>query len=79
MTVKELREEIIVMVADAAQTDQQVTLDTHLIRELGLTSVETMMLISDLEDRFSVDISGKMLRNVWTVGDLCNVIIAALR
>ena len=79
MTVKELKEEIISMIAEATQTEMPITLNTHLIRELGLTSVETMMLVSDLEDRFACNIPGKLLRDVWTVGDLCEIVIHVLK
>lgn len=78
MTVKEVNAEIISIISEAIQPNFEITLDTHLVKELGLTSVETMMLVSDLEDRFSVDVPGKLLRNVWTVQDLCNVIISCL-
>ena len=79
MTVEELNEEIIGMIADSTLTDTAITPDTHLIRELGLTSVETMMIVSELEDRFSLDIPGKLLRDVWTVRDLCNLVISLLK
>ncbi len=79
MTVKELKQEIIQIVRNSTESETPITEDTHLIKGLGLTSVETMMLVSDLEDRFSVDIPDAKLRTVWTVGDLCEVVISVLK
>ena len=79
MTIRELNEEVIRIISDATQTDMVITPDTHLIRGLGLTSVETTMIVADLEDRFAVNIPGKFLRDVWTVRDLCNLVISVMK
>ena len=78
VTIREVRKKIIQVIIDSTDAEMAVTEDTHLIKELGLTSVEIMMLISDLEDRFGIDIPGTKLRNVWTVGNLCDVVISQL-
>lgn len=79
MTVREVRKVILDTIRDSVDTDAQITEQTDLIRTLGLTSVETMMLISDLEDRFGIDFPSAKLRNVWTVGNLCDIIISELQ
>lgn len=79
MTIRELNEEVIRIISEATQTEMDITMDTHLIRELGLTSVETTMIVADLEDRFAVNIPGKLLRDVWTVRDLCNIVISVMK
>lgn len=78
MTISQVKQEVIRVIRDSTETDQRITMDTHLVKGLGLSSVEIMMLVSDLEDRFGVRISSAKLRNVWTVGDLCTLVISAL-
>lgn len=79
MTVKEVRKMIVQEIRNSTDSKKSITEKTHLVRDLGLTSVEIMMMISDLEDRFGIDIPGAKLRNVWTVGNLCDVVISELR
>ena len=79
MTVNELKEEIIEAIIDSTETDIDITAETHIVNEMGLSSVETMMLVSDLEDHFGITIPTAVLRDVRTVGDLCEIVIDALQ
>ena len=79
MTIAELNREILTVVRDSTETEMEITEDTHLIRQMGLSSVEIMMMVSDLEDAFGVEISASDLRHVQTVGDLCRVVADLLR
>lgn len=79
MTIAELNREILTVVRDSTETEMEISENTHLIRQMGLSSVEIMMLVSDLEDTFGVDIPVSMLRHVQTVGDLCRLVADRLR
>lgn len=79
MTISQVKEEVVRVIRDSTEAECKITMQTHLVKSLGLSSVEIMMLVSDLEDRFGVSISSAKLRNVWTVGDLCNLVITALK
>lgn len=79
MTIKEVRKMIIREIRNSTDSKAVITEQTHLLKDLCLTSVEIMMMISDLEDRFGIDIPSAKLRNVWTVGNLCDVVISELR
>ena len=78
MTIKEVKEEIIETILDSTETDIDVTEETHIVNEMGLSSVEIMMLVSDLEDHFGITIPTALLRNVRTVGDLSELVVEAL-
>lgn len=78
MTIKEVRKMIVREIRNSADSKVAITEQTHLLKDLGLTSVEIMLMISDLEDRFGIDIPSAKLRNVWTVGNLCDVVISEL-
>lgn len=78
MTITEAKKEIIAVIVKSTETELEVTEETHLVKELGLSSVEAMILLSDLEDRFGIRIPVSRLRNVRTVNDLCQVVIDTL-
>lgn len=79
MTISQVKEEVIRVIRDSTESEYPISMDTHLVKGLGLSSVEIMMLVSDLEDRFGVHISSAKLRHVWTVGDLCELVISAIK
>ena len=79
MTIVELNREIFTIIRNSTEADVSITEGTHLFTDLGLSSVEVMMLISDLEDSFGVSIPAASLRQVQTAGDLCGVVLDILR
>ena len=78
MTIEQIKQAVISVIRDSTETEISLTEDTHLIQDMGLSSVETMLLLSDLEDRFYITIPASLLRNVQTVGDLCRLVIDCL-
>lgn len=78
MTIAQVKEEILSIIRKSTETKLELTPETDLIRELGLSSVETMLLLSDLEDRFGIDIPAACLRNIQTVSDLTQTVIDLL-
>ena len=79
MTLAQLNDEILDLVLESTETTLPITPETHLIRDMGLSSVEIMLLISDLEDQFDITISPSKLRHVQTVGDLFPLVADQLR
>ena len=79
MTLVQLNDEILDLVQESTETDLPITPETHLIRDMGLSSVEIMLLISDLEDHFDITISPAQLRHVQTVGDLTQLVADEIR
>ena len=79
MTIEKLNEHILSLVQESTETDFPITPETHLIRDMGLSSVEIMLLISDLEDHFDITISPTQLRNAQTIGDLTQLVAEELR
>ena len=77
MTESEIRAEVLSLISQTVGGDA-VTEQTHLIRELGMSSVEIVLLLSELEDRFGVRIPAGALRGVQTAGDLCGTVLALL-
>lgn len=79
MTIAELNKEILAVVSRSTETELEITESTHLLRQMGLTSVEIMMLISDLEDHFDITIPANSLRGVQTIADLQSLVLDAIR
>ena len=67
MTVEEAKKEIIRVIRDSTETELELTEETNLFSDMG-----------DLEDTFGVDIPASRLRNVRTVGDICELVITLL-
>jgi len=78
MTIAQVKEEILAVIRKSTETEMALTPETNLIQEMGLSSVETMLLLSDLEDRFGINIPASSLRSIQTVEDLTQVVISLL-
>lgn len=78
MTVEEVKQEIIRVIVEATETELTLTEETGLFEDMGLSSVEVVVMLSDLEEAFGIDIPASELRSVRTVGDLCQLVISIL-
>ena len=79
MTAQEAKRAIIDSIIEITETEEIVTEETEVIRDLGLASVEVMMLLAELEDVYDVELSTKTVQYIKTVGELCDIIIEQLR
>lgn len=52
--------------------------DDDLIEDLGISSMDTLTMISYLEEEFRITITERMLRKVATVGDLIDLVQSAM-
>jgi acyl carrier protein len=52
----------------------KVDYDSHLAKDLGLDSLDTVEMTLGLEERFNIEIPDKELENVATVGDAVDLI-----
>lgn len=74
MTIEELNIRIYDVIRSSTETELELREDLNLITQMGLSSVEIMLMISDLEDAFGIELPVSELRSVATVGHLCQVI-----
>ena len=79
MTIEELKSEICDVIRDSTETELELHEDLHLITQMGLSSVEIMLMLSDLEDRFGIELPLSELRDVATVGQLRQVVEQVIR
>lgn len=78
MTLNQLKEEILEVIQASTDTEVELSEDTHILNDMGLSSIETMMLISDLDQHFGINIPTSRLRNVRTIRDLSQVIVETI-
>ena len=79
MTEQDLRKEIIDVIAESTEIELDVTPDMDLFADMGLSSMEIMVMLGDLEDAFDIEIPVEELTDVCTVQDLSDMIIQQLR
>ena len=73
-----IEEKIYKVIRSSTETELELHQNLHLITQMGLSSVEIMLLISDLEDAFGVELPVSQLRSVTTVGQLCQTVCQAI-
>lgn len=79
MTIAQVTQMVTDTIQKSTETELELTQNTHLVREIGLSSVEAMLLFSDLEDAFGIDIPVSALRDIETVGDVAQMVIQCLK
>ncbi len=52
----------------------EISLETNLKNDLGLTSFDLAQLACDVEDEFDIEIPDREIKNIKTVGDVINFI-----
>ena len=71
-------EEIIKIIRDEAsmtiEPDTEITSDTDLISDLHIDSLDMMLIIGDIEQKFDIVIDNTEIQNVRTVKDIANKI-----
>ena len=78
MTVQEAKKEIIRVIKVSTETELDITEQTNMFTDMGLYSVEVVVMLGELEDTFGIDIPASRLRRVRTVGDMCELVIQIL-
>lgn len=58
---------------------EEINEDSELLEDLGISSMDTLFLISSLEEEFQVKVSEKAIRNIVTVGEAAEVISGLLK
>lgn len=70
-----LEEKVLATVSKNIETKQDLDLSRKLIDDLGVDSLDTLMIINGLEDEFGIAINEDDFKDIKTIGD----IVAALR
>lgn len=73
MNHKEIEMRAMELFSNLAEADE-VTLDSELVDDLGISSMDILYVVSCLEEEFHVKISEKDIRKIYTVGDVVDLV-----
>lgn len=75
MTKQEAKELIIKTIVEISGAEEKITEDSLLVKDLGLSSMQLLAMLGELEDIFDVELRVSKINKVKTVGELCDFII----
>ena len=68
-----MKEEVIKIIASVAEVpEESINLNTNLIAALDLESLDLVTLVSDLENKYELEIPDKEIKKIQTVEDIVN-------
>lgn len=71
MDIKEIEEKVMEVLADRASMDvKQVTLQSRLVDDLGLDSLDAVEIVFQFEENYGIDIPDDQIREFKTAQDI---------
>lgn len=70
---------VIDLFATMADTDEEITAESELIEDLGISSMDIMFLITNLEEEFKIKVPEKALRKMITIEDVVDTVISLMK
>lgn len=68
-----MKEEIIKIIAGVAEVPEEIiNLKTNLIADLDLESLDLVTLVSEIENKYQIEIPDKEIKKIQTVEDIVN-------
>ena len=68
-----MKEEIIKLIAGVAEVpEESINLKTNLIADLDLESLDLVTLVSEIENKYQIEIPDKEIKKIQTVEDIVN-------
>lgn len=64
---------VINIILNYVEPEEEITLDSDLRADCGLSSFDMICVLQELTAEFSKDVSEKSLKDCVTVGDLCRL------
>ena len=65
---------VIEVFATMTDSDDEITAESELMEDLGISSMDVLFLISSLEEEFKVKVPEKMIRKMVTIEDVAEII-----
>lgn len=70
----EVLEKVIAILSGISEVDE-ITVDSELLDDLDIDSMNLLLLLSSMEEEFKVHISEDDMRKMYTVGDVVEIIL----
>ncbi len=73
MDIREIEKKVIEVLADRASMDvQQITLQSRLVDDLGLDSLDAVEMVFEFEETYGIDIPDDQISEFKTAQDIVN-------
>lgn len=70
-----MKEEVIKIIASVAEVpEERINLNTNLIADLDLESLDLVTLVSEIENKYELEIPDKEIKKIQTVEDIVNIL-----
>lgn len=68
-----MKEEVIKIIASVAEVpEESINLNTNLIADLDLESLDLVTLVSEIENKYELEFPDKEIKKIQTVEDIVN-------
>lgn len=68
-----MKEKVIKIIASVAEVpEESINLNTNLIADLDLESLDLVTLVSEIENKYELEIPDKEIKKIQTVEDIVN-------
>lgn len=68
-----MKEEVIKIIASVAEVpEESINLNTNLIADLDIESLDLVTLVSEIENKYELEIPDKEIKKIQTVEDIVN-------
>ena len=74
MNYDEILERVINLLAAMTKSKDEVTADSELIDDLGISSMDILFLITSLEEEFKIKIPVNAIRKMNTIADVAEIV-----
>lgn len=78
MTIDQVKERVIEIISDGVEYEGTITPDMNLIEEIGLSSLESMVIIGELESEFGIELPIKEVKEITNIGEMQELVIKKL-
>lgn len=78
MTIEQVKDRVIEIISEGVDYDGIITPEMNLIEEIGLSSLESMVIIGDLESEFGITLPIKEVKEITKIKELQDLIIKKL-
>ena len=76
MTINQVKERVIEIISDGIEYDGVISPEMNLIEEIGLSSIEAMAIMGDLESEFGIELPIKEVKDVSKIKELQELIVS---
>ena len=63
-------ERTVAILQEYVENDSEITMESALIDDLGLSSLEVIRIVADFEDEFGIEVPDRVIPTLRTVGDI---------